>query len=135
MFKCNICQPERIFNSDISNEIHNQTHKNSEKETTDNLIQQSNDIKLSESYKNLEEVKMGFLDKFKPQENSLVEAEKNLVQQQTMRSYICELHLEVTETKDKKFIKVLEELTKKLLELINDGNDIVIKHQKVEKQF
>ena len=61
MFKCNICQPERIFNSDISYEIHNQTHKNSEKETTDNLIQQSNDIKLSESYKNLEEVKMGFL--------------------------------------------------------------------------
>ena len=70
------------------------------------------------------------MDFFKKKEEQQVE-----LLQPIMRIYLYELHLEVTETKDKKFIKVMEEINKKLLELMNEGYDIVIKHQKTEKQF
>lgn len=133
MFKCNLCYPAREFFTDVAYNIHNQSHNESEQEIIKELEQQKNNKIVEETLNNIEElgkmeVKMDFFKK--KEEEQLVN-----VQQPIIRNYLYELHLEVTETKDKKFLKVLEEINKKLIELMNDNYDIVVKHQKSEKQF
>ena len=135
MFECNLCQPKRIFNSDIAYDVHKQTHINSEKEVIGQIQQHENNKIIEEALNSIEDLgktlevsKMGLFSNEEPKQDVI--QQPNIV-----RQYLFELHLEIIETKDKKFIKVLEEINKKILELMNDNYDIVVKHQKTEKQF
>ena len=135
MFECNLCQPKREFFTDIACEIHKKQHSESEQEVTNQIIEQEDKQNLNIAFDKLElaknymeDKKMGLFNKDEPQKTS--EPEPNII-----RSYLYELHLEVADSKDKKSLKVFEEINKKLLELMSDGYDIVLKHQKTEKQL
>ena len=135
MFECNLCQPKREFFTDIACEIHKKQHSESEQEVTNQIIEQEDKQNLNKAFdslesakKYMEEQKMGFFNKDEPQTS--VEPIPIII-----RSYLYELHLEVADSKDKKSLKVFEEINKKLLELMSDGYDIVLKHQKTEKQL
>ena len=133
MFECNLCQPKREFFTDIAFEIHKRQHSQSEKDVVNEAVEKENNDKLNDAFDNLEQAKnfmegkMGFFNK---EEKVNVE-----LQPTTIRNYLYELQLEVADTKDKKSMKVFEEINKKLIELMSDGYDITLKHQKTEKQF
>ena len=134
MSHCNLCQPSRNFESEDAYNIHKQFHNQSEQEVAKEMENNENNKVIETTLNNIEELGKNMevkMDLFKKKEE---QPELN-IQQPIMRNYLYELHLEVTETKDKKFLKVLEEINKKLIELMNDNYDIVVKHQKSEKQF
>ena len=135
MFECNLCQPMRTFESGDAYNIHKNFHVQSEQQVVKELEEKENNKVIEEALNSIEDLgktlevsKMALFSKEEPKQD--VTQQPNIV-----RQYLFELQLEVIETKDKKFIKVLEEINKKILELMNDNYDIVVKHQKTEKQF
>ena len=137
MINCDLCLPNREFESEIAYNIHKEEHHKSEQEVIKELEQQENDKKLVESFNNLDEVKkqlevnkMGLFSK----EDSKQEIEMP-PQFNEIRSYLFELHLEVVDKQDKKAFEVIEEINKTILSLMSKGYDVVLKLQRTEKQF
>ena len=138
MFNCNLCQPERIFSSDIAFEVHKETHHKSEQKVTENLQNSENNNIYKEAIDSVEELgktisllEVNKMDFFKKKES---EQELN-IQPNIVRSFIYELTLEITEQKDKKVMEVNSRINSVIMNLVNDGFDVTIKHQKTEKQF
>lgn len=60
------------------------------------------------------------------------EEQKPIEIPQFVKTYLCHFELEILDKKDKKAMKVWEEINKTFINLMNDGYDITIKEQKIQ---